>query len=100
MEIQVIGQARTAWSRRQDAPHQPRAAAEVVGAPPSPAHVCSPAIVHHPCTPAAECARPSHHETSLIPIATHALPTPASPRHVPRVGCATHSHQHRRGPHT
>ncbi|MDG2008903.1 MAG: tRNA (N6-threonylcarbamoyladenosine(37)-N6)-methyltransferase TrmO [Candidatus Binatia bacterium] len=31
MEIQVIGQARTAWSRRQDAPHQPRAAAEVVG---------------------------------------------------------------------
>lgn len=31
MEIQVIGQARTLWSRRQDAPHQPRAAADVVG---------------------------------------------------------------------
>jgi tRNA-Thr(GGU) m(6)t(6)A37 methyltransferase TsaA len=31
MEIQVIGHARTVWSRRQDAPHQPRAAPDVVG---------------------------------------------------------------------
>ena len=31
MEIRTIGYARTVWQRRQDAPHQPRAAAEVVG---------------------------------------------------------------------
>ena len=31
MEIRTIGYARTQWQRRQDAPHQPRAAPEVVG---------------------------------------------------------------------
>ena len=70
-----------------------------VGVPPSSAHVCSPAIVHRPCTrAAAECARPSHRASTRVPQGNclHALPTRASSRHAPRVGCAPQSHQHRR----